>query len=198
MRYALVSLFAAAAMTAPAFAQETTTPAPEPAPPATPAEVAAPALPPTPNDPTTLQVLNVLDNVCKPLAAGGDAAAITKPLGFKKKRETFVLRLEKPQEIVLIPSSSNPNVCSLEIDHAIGGDKDMTIGLHNWAIGQGYTLYRNDEFTTDLKRHTRSWELTKDGKTEALVFITEWKADGSPLGKRTDHSTLMYSVRNAQ
>lgn len=160
-------------------------PAPEPAP--APVQQAS--------DPTTLQVLNILDNVCQPFAAGGDVAAISKPYGFKKKKDVFVLALTKPQQITIVPSATNKGVCYMEIDHAIGGDKDLTVGLHNWAMQRGYTLYRNDEYTTDLKRHTRSWELTKDGKTEALVLVTEFKTDGSSIGKKTDHSTVMFSVR---
>ena len=62
-------------------------------------------------------------------------------------------------------------------------------------MARGFTLYRNDEFTTDMKRHTRSWEKTADGKTEALVMITTRKPDGSPLGRRADRTTVMYSVR---
>ncbi|HEX6861084.1 MAG TPA: hypothetical protein VF138_12900 [Caulobacteraceae bacterium] len=225
MRHVLVSLIAAAAVSTPAFAQDatTTTTVQEPtvpattAVPATPgAEVAQPAdadaavtaMPapapetvpvPAPvqqaSDPTTLQVLNVLENVCRPLVAGGDPAEVSKPLGFRKKKNTFVMALGKPQQIILVPSATNRNVCNLEVDHAIGGDKDLTIGLHNWAMARGYTLYRNDEYTTDLKRHTRSWELTKDGKSEALVLVTEFKPDGSSVGRKTDHSTVMFSVQ---
>lgn len=155
----------------------------------------APALPPTPNDPVTLQVLNTLDNVCRPLVAGGNAASITKPLGFKKKREVFVLSLAKPSSITVTPSAANPNVCNFEVIHPVGGDEPITVGLHNWAIGQGYTLYRNDAYTTDLKRHTRSWERTVDGKTEALVLVTETRPDGSGTVKNGTRSTVMYSVR---
>jgi hypothetical protein len=173
---------------APAAAQVAPIPVEIPPPPP------APTLPPIPNDPTTLQVLSALDRVCKPVIAGGDVVAITKPLGFRKKRETYVLALEKPASITLTRSAANPNVCNLEVIHPLGGDKDITVGLHNWAVSQGFTLYRNDEFTTDLKRHTRSWERTLDGKTEALVLVTEHKPDGSGVVRGGTRSRVMYTV----
>ncbi|HYG28480.1 MAG TPA: hypothetical protein VD906_16460 [Caulobacteraceae bacterium] len=207
MRQALVSLIAVAAVATPAFAQDagattvettttvttssTTVPAPAPAVVAPP----PPALPPIPNDPTTLQVISALDRVCKPVIAGGDVVAITKPLGFRKKRETYVLALQKPGSITLTRSAANPNVCNLEVIHPLGGDRDITVGLHNWAVSQGFTLYRNDEFTTDLKRHTRSWERTLDGKTEALVLVTEHKPDGTGVVRGGTRSRVMYTVQ---
>lgn len=230
MRKTLVSLIvlgAAAAVSASAFAQDTTTtatpsaatpqvqgtpvtlpaqPAALPAPaaatpaPEAPAPVveAPPAPPPAPTDPTTIQVLNLVEQVCKPLVQGGDLQSLAKPLGFKKNRDgMWVLSMGKPYQIGILPPGSNKNVCDVDITHAIGGDEPLTVGVHHYAIARGYTLYRNDEYTTDLKRHTRSWELTANGKTEALVLVTERNPDGSPVGKNADHSTLMYSIRDA-
>lgn len=174
---------------------------------AAPAVVAAPPVaeappppPPPPTEPTTVRALALVETLCKPMVTGGDPASLTKSLGFKKKRETFVLALAKPTVFSITPSPSNKNVCLLEIDHPVGADKDMTVGLHNWAIARGFTLYRNDEFPdqfeNNIKRHTRSWEVTHpDGKTEALVLITSRKLDGSSLGRNADKSTVMYSVR---
>lgn len=165
------------------------------APPAAPVVEAPPPPPPPPTDPTTIQLLNVLDNVCKPLVAGGDIQSIAKPLGFKKNRDgMWVLSLGKPYQIGLMPPGSNKNVCDVQILHPINGDAPLTVGVHNYAIARGYTLYRNDEYTTDLKRHTRSWELTQNGQTEALVLVTEKNPDGSPVAKNADRSTLMYSA----
>jgi hypothetical protein len=175
--------------------------APAPAVEAPPAPVveAPPAPPPAPavpTDPAAIRTLSVLESVCKPLVDGGDLAALAKQQGFKKKRDIQTLQFAKPGVISVLPNASNKNVCMMEIDHAIGSDKALTVAVHDYAVARGYTLYRNDEFTTDLKRHTRSWELTRaDGKTEALVLITSRKPDGSPLGKNADKSTLMYSVR---
>jgi hypothetical protein len=223
--FSLIAAGAVAAVSIPAVAQEATpavppVPTPAPASPETPSAATAspseavvpavqapppapvveapPAPPPAPavpTDPTTLQVLNVMESVCKPLVQGGDLAALTKPLRFKKKRDVYTLALAKPAAITVRPPGSNDNVCMLEITHAVRGDQPMTVALHDWAIARGYTLYRNDEFTTDLKRHTRSWELTADGKTEALVLVTTRKPDGSPMVRNADTSTLMYSVR---
>jgi len=162
---------------------------------AAPVVEAPPPPPPPPTDPTTIQVLNVLENVCKPLVAGGDLQTIVKPMGFKKNRDnSWTLRLDKPYQISVLPQGVNKTVCNVEILHAVGGDAPITVGVHNYAIERGYTLYRNDEFTTDLKRHTRSWELTQDGQTQAVVLVTEKNPDGSPVAKNADRSTLMYSV----
>ena len=166
-----------------------------PVPAAPPVVEAPPPPPPPPTEPTTVRALALIENLCKPLIAGGDPAAVTKSLGFKKKRESFVLTLAKPTVFTITPSPSNKNVCRLEIDHPIGVDKDMTVGLHNWAIARGFKLERNDEFTTDMKRHTRSWEKSVDGKYEALVMVTTRKPDGSPFSRNADRTTVMYSVQ---
>lgn len=202
-----------AATPAPDAAPATTTvttvvPVPPPAPAvveAPPFQAPAPAVvevppppPPAPTDPTTIQVLSMLEQVCKPMVQGGDLQSIVKPLGFKKNRDgTWSLRLEKPYQITVLPQGVNKNVCDVDITHPVGGDAPLTVGIHNYAIARGYTLYRNDEFTTDLKRHTRSWELTGNGKTEALVLVTEHNPDGSSVVKNADRSTLMYSIRDA-
>lgn len=156
---------------------------------------APPAPPPAPTDPVTIRTISLVETLCKPLVSGGDAAALTKSLGFKKKRDLYVLAQAKPTTFTLQPSGSNKNVCTIEIDHPIGGDKDITVGLHNWAIAQGFKLERNDEFTTDLKRHTRSWERRTDGKYEALVMVTSFNPDGSAVGKNADRTTVMYTVQ---
>lgn len=165
------------------------------APPAAPVVEAPPPPPPPPTDPTTIQLLSVLDRVCRPLVAGGDLQTIAKPLGFKKNRDgMWVMSLGKPYQIGVLPPGANKNVCNVEVLHAVNGDAPLTVGVHNYAIQRGYTLYRNDEYVTDLKRHTRSWELTQDGQTEALVLVTEKKPDGSPVAKNADRTTLMYSA----
>jgi len=215
MRKALISLIAAGSVVAistsvlaqdavptPAPAAqptvEATTAVPAPAPVVTPqaAPVAeAPPAPPTaPTDPTTIRVQNVLETVCLPMVTGGDIAALTKPHGFKKKRDLYVLAMAKPMQITMNPPGSNKNVCSFQIMHAPGGDQPMTVALHNWALARGYSLQRNDNRTDDLKRHTRSWELTKpDGKAEALVLVTEWKPDGSSVARGADRSIVMFT-----
>jgi hypothetical protein len=158
-----------------------------------------PPPPPPPTDPMTIQTLNVLENVCKPLVTGGDLATIAKPLGFKKNRDnSWTLRLDKPYQITVLPPGVNRNVCNMEILHPVNNDAPLTVGVHNYAIQRGYTLYRNDEYTTDLKRHTRSWELAGEGHTEALVLVTEKNPDGSPVVKNADRTTLMYSLTPTQ
>jgi hypothetical protein len=169
------------------------------APPAAPVVEAPPPPPPPPTDPVTIQALNVLENVCKPIVTGGDLATIAKAQGFRKNRDnSWTLRLTKPYQITVLPQGVNANVCNMEILHAVNGDAPITVGVHNYAIQRGYTLYRNDEYTTDLKRHTRSWELAGEGQTEALVLVTEKKPDGSPVVKNADRTTLMYSLTKTQ
>ncbi|HEX5777019.1 MAG TPA: hypothetical protein VFX95_10115 [Caulobacteraceae bacterium] len=174
-----------------------TVPAVQTPPPAPVVEAPPPPPPPpaVPTEPTTIRTLSLIETLCKPLAQGGDPAAVTKSLGFRKKRSTYTLKVDRTTEFSVTPSASNPNVCTMQIDHPIGVDKDITVGLHDWAVARGYTLYRNDEFTTDMKRHTRSWEKTTDGKSEALVMITIRKPDGSPFSRRADRTTVMYSVQ---
>lgn len=212
MRHALVSLIAAVAVAAPALAQEATPavppmPAETPATPVTPAVPAAdpstpavpavqtPPPPAVPTDPAAIRTLSVLENVCKPLVQGGELVSLAKPLGFKKKREVQTLSFGRPGVITVAPPGSNKSTCLIEIEHAVGSDKALTVAVHDYAVARGYTLYRNDDFTTDLKRHTRSWEITANGKTEALVLVTTRKPDGSPMARNADRSTLMYSVQ---
>ncbi|HEX6865885.1 MAG TPA: hypothetical protein VF122_01495 [Caulobacteraceae bacterium] len=166
-------------------------------PPPPPPKVAEPVkLPPTPNDPMTLRVLQILDKVCTPLVQGnGKLEGLAKPLGFKERRGVWELKVDRNEVITLRPSGANEDVCFIELEHAIDGDKPITVGLHNWAVGQGFKLYRNDEFTTDMQRHTRSWELNRDEKYEALVFVTTREANGSPVERNADTSSLMFSIQ---
>lgn len=154
-------------------------------------------LPPTPNDPMTLQVLQVLDRVCKPMIAGNaDIEALAKPLGFRERRDRWELKVDRYEIIRLRPpTAANANVCFVDLETAIDGDKLITVGLHNWAVTKGYKLYRNDKFTTDMQRHTRSWELNNDETQAALVFVTTRQTDGSPVERRSDQASLMYSLQ---
>jgi hypothetical protein len=163
-------------------------PAPEPPPPP----------PPPPTDPTAIAVLNAIERVCKPLVQGGDLASLSAPLGYKKKKDNFVYAMAtKPYQVTILAQGSNKNVCMIEIDYAIGGIEPVVVGVHNWAMARGWKLYRNDKYVTDLERHTRSWELAGPTEAEALVLVSLKKADGTPLNKKADHATVLYSATEA-
>jgi len=139
----------------------------------------------------------VLDRVCKPMIGGNaDIEKLAKPLGFKERRGRWELKVDRDEVIALRPpTAANANVCFVDLETAIDGDKLITVGLHNWAVTKGYKLYRNDKFTTDMQRHTRSWELNNDETQAALVFVTTRQTDGSPVERRSDQASLMYSLQ---
>ncbi len=218
MRVALISLIAlGAAIGTSAIAQDApaTMPMPMPAEPAAPAPApdaaaaapaadappAAPETPPpppprTPTDVTSLAVLNVLQNVCLPLAKGADLAGLVKPMGFKLKRDLWVQQyLKGGYTITVHPVGSNPGVCNVDIDHPIDGITEVIIDLHNWAMARDWTLYRNDKYDTGLERTTRSWTLDTAASQEALVLLTVRKPGGKPMTAKTDHTELLYSFK---
>lgn len=178
---------------------------PEPAAPPAPAAEAAPAPepepveapappPPPPTDPVTIAVLNAVETICKPLVRGGDVKALSAPYGYKKRKDNYVLTVAKPYQISILPQGSNRNVCQLEVDYAVDQVEPIVVGVHNWAMARGWTLYRNDVYTTDIKRHTRSWELAGETEVEALVLVAQKKADGTPMARNIDRASVLYSV----
>ncbi len=218
MRLALASLIALSGLAPAVMAQDTTAPtappptavAPEPpaAPPAmapsmapapeaapAPAPPAPPAPPPAPTDPGAIGVLGALQNLCMPLADGGDINKLTKAAGFRKSGDNWVLK-QKTYQLTLIPPGSNPNLCHVDIVLPVDPAAPVVVALHNWAaVSNGWSLYRNDknvdagqEFTT------RSWETDADGKHMALVFTTIRKADGTPSRGNMDTAEMLYSV----
>jgi hypothetical protein len=176
--------------TMPATAPEA---APAPAAPATPP--APPPPPAAPTDPAAIGVLGVLENLCMPLADGGDINKLTKAAGFRKSGDNWVLK-QKTYQLTLIPPGSNPNQCHIDIVHPVDPAAPIVVALHNWAaVSNGWTLYRNDknvdagqEFTT------RYWENDVNGKHMALVFTTIRKADGTPSRGAADTSEMLYSA----
>lgn len=165
-----------------------------PTPPAAEAPVAPPAPPPAPTDATSIAILSALDNVCRPLVAGGNLDQLAKTQGFKKRREMWSWQYAKGYQITLLTSTTNPNVCTLEVDYPINGLEPVIIDLHNWAMGRQWTLYRNDKYTTDMERSTRSWELRGDTQDEAVVLMSLRNADGTPVSKKADRAEVLYSL----
>lgn len=158
---------------------------------------APPPPPPPPTDPATIAVLNAVERVCMPLVKGGDVKALTTPLGYRKKKDLYTVVVAKPYQVTVMPQGTNKNVCTLEVDYPINGVEPMVVGLHNWAMARGWTLYRNDKYVTDLERHTRSWELAGPTENQALVLVAIRKANGATMTRNADRATILYSVTPA-
>lgn len=182
---ALLGLTAAAIFATTAFAQDLPAPAP------TPETVAAPA---APTDVTSLAVLDVLTRVCAESVRGGDMKALATQAGFKMKRDVWVKQYAKGYQISIMPPGTNPQVCSVTLDHPVGGITPVIVDVHNWAMGKGWELYRNDQILTDMDRTTRSWEMRGESELEAVVLVTVRKPNGAPLSSKADRAELLYSL----
>ncbi|MDP1630668.1 MAG: hypothetical protein Q8L66_04535 [Caulobacter sp.] len=175
-------------------------PAP-PAPPPVPEAPPPPPPPPPPAPPTdiaSLAVLNVIERVCDPLVRGGDLATLAKPLGFKKKRDQWIWKYDKGYQIVLLPLGTNPEVCTMDVDHpveAIAPAATLATDLHNWAQARGWYLARFDKYVTDMERTTRSWEYEGDQEQDALVLMTARKVGGGSQLRNADRTQVLYAVR---
>lgn len=212
---ALLGLTAAAVFATAAFAQDpAATPTPEtaqaPAAEAwTPAEVAPspapaveapavveapPAPPPVPTDPTSLAVLDVLTRVCAQSVRGGDLKSLATAAGFKMRRDRWVKQYAKGYQISISPPGTNPQVCSVTLDYPIDGIGPVIVDVHNWAMGKGWDLYRNDQILTDMDRTTRSWEMRGETELEAVVLVTVRKPNGAPFSRNADRAELLYSL----
>ncbi|WP_165184122.1 hypothetical protein [Caulobacter soli] len=225
MRLALASLIALGAVST-AVAQEQTAPtAAAPAPAAAPAaqtpaapadamtatpSVAAPAAgqapdyvaptrgPPT-TDPVSLQLLGVLDKVCKPAVVGGDFPALAKGAGMKKKKEQWVLDIGKPYSIAIDNPGSNKNVCTVTIQYAQGDAQAQALAnaLHDWATWENkpqLRLIRNDLTVSDVKRLTVSWDDAWADGHAGLVYMRLKKLDDSSIGKNYEQAQILYST----
>jgi hypothetical protein len=221
MRFALASLIALGAVSTAAVAQEQTAPAPaapaqqapapaaaDPAVPVVPAPAAAapadtyvePVRPPPTTDPVSLQLLSVLDRICKPAVVGGDFQALVKAAGLKKKKEQWVLDLGKPFQIVLDNPGSNKNVCTITIQYAQGDVQAQALAsaLHDWATWENspqLRLIRNDQVvSSDFRRFTVSWDDNWASGHAGLVYMRLKKTDGSPVGKNFEQAQVLYST----
>ena len=225
-RLALLSLTVAGAIAGSAIAQEQpaapiapeTPAAPAPAAPApaeaapapaeaAPAEVAPepeapPAPPPVPTDVTSLTVMNVIERVCTPMVRGTPIAQLAPALGFKKKKDVWVLVYQKGYRLSIQPSTTNPNICTIDVNHPVESTAPaatLATDLHYWAVrqGGGWYLARFEKYVTDMERTTRSWEKEGDVEGEALVLMTERKIDGRPVNAKFDHTQVLFSIRPA-
>ncbi len=184
---------------APAAAAPTVvTPGTRTAPGVAPVEPAAPpGPPPAPTDPAAIALISTLESVCAPAVSGGNMDKLARAGGYRRSGENYVMHGKGFQLTVLAPGS-NPQTCHVDIVSPIDPEaaaKPLVVALHNWAaVTHGYTLYRNDKNVTGGQElTTRSWELSENGKNEALVLTTFRKADGTPSGGR-ETSQMLFST----
>ncbi|MET3663871.1 pyruvate/2-oxoglutarate dehydrogenase complex dihydrolipoamide acyltransferase (E2) component [Caulobacter sp. 1776] len=195
----------APAQTAPAA--PATAPADQAAPPVAapaagaPAETyTAPVRGPRTTDPLSVRLMDVLDKVCKPSVAGGDFAQLVKDYGFKKKKEQWVLALEKPYNITLDNPGSNKNVCTITIDYAQTPEQaqELANALHDYATWENspqLRLIRNDQtIGSDFRRFTVSWDDAWAGGHAGLVYMRLKKLDETSVGKNFERAQVLYST----
>jgi len=159
-----------------------------------------PVRPPPSTDPISLQLLSILDRVCKPAVVGGDFPALAKGAGMKKKKEQWVLDIGKPYSIAIDNPGSNKNVCTVTIQYGqtVEQAQALASALHDWATWENkpqLRLIRNDQtIGSDFKRFTVSWDdAWADGKA-GLVYMRLKKLDDSSVGKNYEQARVLYST----
>jgi hypothetical protein len=188
----------ATAPAAPADALQATPTVPAPAAGTDPSYVAPTRGPPT-TDPVSLQLLGILDKVCKPAVVGGDFPALAKGAGMKKKKEQWVLDIGKPYSIAIDNPGSNKNVCTVTIQYAQGDAQAQALAnaLHDWATWENkpqLRLIRNDLTVSDVKRLTVSWDDAWADGHAGLVYMRLKKLDDSSIGKNYEQAQVLYST----
>jgi hypothetical protein len=225
---------AAFAIALPAFAQDAAAPPAPPAPaaappaastapadataPAAPAPAAAPqvaAAPPEPPPvlPTTgdgAVVVGLLNNVCKPLVAGGDFEKLVKAQRMKQDGKTgeWILPLsQKPYQIAMTnPGANNKGLCDMRIRYAVGYDQPIIEALNIWRFLQNPQLHgqRNEQANyPDVQRVTTTWDNWEnqmlDGKMIGLVLVQLNKLDGTPnINAGYDEAIVKFQIRAPQ
>jgi hypothetical protein len=160
----------------------------------------APTRGPRTTDPLSVRLMDVLDKVCKPSVAGGDFTQLVKDYGFKKKKEQWVLALEKPYNITLDNPGSNKNVCTVTIDYSQTPEQaqELANALHDWATWENspqLRLIRNDQTVgSDYRRFTVSWDDAWAGGHAGLVYMRLKKLDETSVGKNFERAQILYST----
>lgn len=208
MRTVIASLVLLAGLSGPALAQDAVDPAPEAAaaPAAEPAPPPAAAEPP-PVLPTTgdgAAVLSVLTRACLPMVREAKSVEdVAKDLGMRRDRRSGSYQLalggDRNYVISVLPKGANDNVCNVQINYAIGGETPIVEALNIWAFLQEPRLrmQRNDFAVgaDNVKRVTLSWEHFTDAESTGLVFVQLKNPDDTPLDRRYDQATLLFSER---
>ena len=189
----------APAAPAPAAADQTVPPVAAPPAGTEPAYV-APVRPPPSTDPFSLQLLGLMDKVCKPAVAGGDFPALAKAAGMKKKKEQWIADAGKPYQIAIDNPGSNKNVCTVTIQYAQSVEQAQALAtaLHDWATWENkpqLRLIRNDQtIGADYKRFTVSWDDAWADGHAGLVYMRLKKLDDSSVGKNFEQAQVLYST----
>lgn len=162
-------------------------------------EYVAPTRGPPTTDPVSLQLLGVLDSVCKPAVVGGDFQSLVKAAGMKKKKEQWVKDIGKPYLIAVDNPGSNKNVCTVTIQYAQGDAQAQALAnaLHDWATWENkpqLRLIRNDLTVSDVKRLTVSWDDAWADGHAGLVYMRLKKLDDSSIGKNYEQAQILYST----
>ncbi|MFN3521098.1 MAG: hypothetical protein ACK4YQ_02525 [Phenylobacterium sp.] len=225
MRSVVASLIVLAGLSSAAVAQPTAETPPPAAPEAPAAPPAAPAAAPAPDAaapqapaaapaddpaahptlPTTgdgAEVISVINNICVPSVRGKTVEEVAKPLGFKfNRRENTWSKVmgSKPYEITVLPKGSNTNVCNVRVKYAVGQERPIVNALNIWAFlhQPEMPMQRNDFMVgaDGVKRITLSWEYFTDKESTGLVLVQLKNPDDSPLDKKFDQATILYSER---
>jgi hypothetical protein len=159
-----------------------------------------PVRPPPTTDPVSVQLLNVLDKVCKPAVVGGDFTQLVKAAGLKKKKEQWFLDLGKPYQLYLDNPGSNKNVCTITIEYAQGDVQAQALAtaLHDWATWENspqLRLIRNDQTVgSDFRRFTVSWDDNWAAGHAGLVYMRLKKLDETSVGKNFERAQILYST----
>jgi hypothetical protein len=206
MRVAFLSLLAAGSLTTAALAQEAGPVAPEapvapaapvaePAPPAPEAPPAPPPAPPAaPTEATSVAFRTQLEQLCMPLVRGGDLTQLATRLGYKKKRDgSWELPYQKGYKIVVRDPGTNPKVCSVLVQHPVGGLTPTIEDTHAWAVYRDWTLEDNAKRTSDMERTTRKWEFNTPTSREVIVLLTTRKLGDLPINPKFDQTELVYT-----
>ena len=159
----------------------------------------APTRGPPTTDPVSLQLLGVLDKVCKPAVVGGDMPSLAKAAGMKKKKEQWVMDIGKPYLIAVDNPGSNKNVCTVTIQYAQGDAQAQALAnaLHDWATWENkpqLRLIRNDLTVSDVKRLTVSWDDAWADGHAGLVYMRLKKLDDTSIGKNYEQARILYST----
>ncbi|MDO8902295.1 MAG: hypothetical protein Q7V15_13190 [Phenylobacterium sp.] len=214
MRTVIASLILIAGLSGPALAQDAAEPAPEA--PVMPAASAAPDAPPAaptvaPEPPPTLPttgdgaaVLSILTRACLPMVQQGKTVEeVARDLGMRRDRRSGSYQMglggDRNYTISVLPKGANDNVCNVQINYAVGGEDPIVEALNTWAFLQNprLRLQRNDFLVgpDNVKRITLAWEHYTEVESTGLVFVQLKNPDDTPLDRRYDQATLLFSER---
>lgn len=208
MRTVIASLILIAGLSGPALAQDAG-PAPDAA--AAPADPVAPAAAPAEPPPTLptsgdgAAVLSVLTRACLPMVREGKTVEqVAQDLGMRRDRRSGSYQLglggDRNYVISVLPKGANDNVCNVQINYAVGAEEPIVEALNIWAFLQEprLRLQRNDFAVgpDNVKRITLAWEHFTDAESTGLVFVQLKNPDDTPLERRYDQATLLFSERS--